>query len=183
MATARTTNGESGFVAAGQSGSSLEQVRELLFGQSQREFERKLARIDAHLASQGDDVRKEMRRRLEELQGHLFQEMETLAGRLGSERSEHSDAMNHLAREMRESIGALEQRMTRFEESLGRIQRDVRQQILDQSKHFIEEMQVVKAELLRVLEHELTSFAGEERLGGSLVDDTTGTATGTSSAH
>lgn len=182
MATARTTN-EPASTAAGQNGSSLEQVRELLFGQSQREFERKLARIDAHLASQGDDVRKEMRRRLEDLQGHLFQEMEALAGRLGSERNEHSDAMNHLARETRDSISALEQRMTRFEESLGRMQRDVRQQILDQSKHFMEEMQVVKAELLRILEHELSSYGGDEHVGGAFGEQTAETTIGAPGAH
>lgn len=136
---------------------SIEQVRELLFGPHFRELERKLSRIDLHLASEAEELRKEMRRRLEVLEAHVQRESEALVGRFEAERASHVEALANTSRESRDTVAALEQRVTKMEGALARAQRDLRQQILDQAKAFLDETQRTRDELVATLEHELSA--------------------------
>lgn len=142
---------------------SLEQIRELLFGHHFRDLERKLARIDAHLVTEAEELRKEMRRRLDVLEAHLQRESEALVGRFESERASQVEAIANTSRESRDTVAALEQRVTKMEEALARAQRELRQQILDQAKAFLDETQRTRDELVTTLERELSATDDEPR--------------------
>ncbi|WP_394826499.1 hypothetical protein [Pendulispora albinea] len=165
---------KNGRVQGQQVSSSLEQVREILFGGPFRELERKLARVDAHLATEAEELRKEMRRRLDVLEGHVQREAEALVARFESERIAHAESLAKANRESREIIGALEQRMTRLEESLARAQRELRQQILDQAKAFLDETRQARDEMAATVERELVALtephdSENERFSSTLV--------------
>src|SRR5689334_14805861 len=64
--------------APGINANSLEQVREILFGPQHREFTRRLARTDVHLAAQVEELRNEARRRLDVLEAYARQGLEGL---------------------------------------------------------------------------------------------------------
>jgi hypothetical protein len=157
MGTIRKTDADARLDTAAVA-SSLEQVRELLFGQQYRELERKLARVDSHLAGDTEVLRGDLRQRLEALQTQLYKEVEALANRLAAEHTAQLDALNQVARESRDVVAALELRVTKLEEGLARSQRDVRQQILDQAKQFLDEMQHVRGDLARAFERELVAL-------------------------
>lgn len=150
---------------------SLEQVRELLFGAHFRELERKLGRVDAHLGAEAEEIRKEMRRRLEVLEAHVQRESEALVVRFESERSAHVESLASNSRESRDMIAVLEQRVAKMEEALARAQRDLRQQILDQTKSFLDETRRARDELVSTFERELAAADGEghKRLGSGEV--------------
>lgn len=162
MSTNVSPERDAGAALPTSSTASLEQVRELLVGSQFREMERKLARVDAHLAAESEELRKELRRRLEVLEAHLQRESEALVTRFESERSAHADAITSANREARETMTTLEQRIKRMEESLARAQRELRQQILDQAKAFLDETQRTRDEIASTLERELS---GDRREG------------------
>jgi hypothetical protein len=141
-----------------QPASSLEQVREILFGQYQREYERKLARVESHLSTEAADLRSETKRRLEFLQAHGSRELDALKDRIDAEKSAQLEAIDKLSRETRETAGTLEQRLARCEDTMARAERDLRQQILVQSQLFLDEIQKLKADLMHTLEREVSLY-------------------------
>jgi hypothetical protein len=153
-----------GSAAAGQAAtvSSLEQVREILFGPHHRELARRLARMDAHTAAQAEELRAETRRRLEALEQHLKNESEALTALMESQRVAQLEALGSSAREARETASLLEQRVGRLEEQLTRTQRDLRQQLLDQAKSFIDEARRMRDEIGAVMERQLAEGAANE---------------------
>ena len=134
---------------------SLEQVREILFGPQHRELARRLARIDAHITAQGEELRSEARRRLEALEQHVNKECEALSSSIEAQRSAQIEAQSAAAREARDAIALLEQRVKRLEELNARSQRELRQLLLDQAKSFIDEVRRLRDELGGALEREL----------------------------
>jgi hypothetical protein len=147
---------------------SLAQLREILFGGAQRDLERRLARIDAHLAARAHELEQESRRRTEVVEAHMRRETESLAGRIQHELAERGDTFRAITREHRESISALEQRVAAVEDSLSRAHRELRQQLLEQAKAFLDEIQRMRHEFTDTLERELGLAEGalSEEAGG-----------------
>jgi phosphoglycerate-specific signal transduction histidine kinase len=143
---------------------SLEQVREILFGPQHRELARRLARMDAHLTAHGEELRSEARRRLEALEHHVNKECEALSAALESQRAAQVEAQSSAAREARDAVAQLEQRVKRLEEIHVRSQREFRQQLLDQAKSFIDEVQRLRDELGTALEREILLAHGTPEL-------------------
>src|SRR5215831_15368813 len=77
----------------------LEQIREILFGSSYREFERRLALAETHLAARAHELEQEARRRIEVLEMHLQKETEALSVHLERQRVETSDGLRNMIRE------------------------------------------------------------------------------------
>jgi len=140
---------------------SLEQVREILFGPQHREFARRLARTEAHIAAQAEELRSETRRRLEMLEAYIRKESEAMIALMESQRSAQLEALNKATRESHETDGALEQRVQKLEEAVTRGQRDFRQQLLDQAKSFIDEIRRTRDELNNAVQREIVASLGE----------------------
>jgi hypothetical protein len=142
-------------LAQGPIANSLEQVRDILFGSQQREFARRLARTDAHMAAQAEELRSETKRRVDVLEMHVKKETEALTAAIEAQRSAQLDALNNALRESREAVHLLEGRLKRVEEVLARSQRDFREQLLEQAKAFIDEVQHTREELAAAVEREV----------------------------
>ena len=109
----------------------LEQVREILVGASQRDLERRLARVESHFAARGNDLQQETRRRMEVIETHLKKETDALALRVETEIVDTRDALRAFSREHREATSALEQRVVKLEEVVAKQQQALRQQVLE----------------------------------------------------
>jgi hypothetical protein len=140
----------------------LEQVREILFGPQHREFARRLARTEAHIAAQAEELRSETRRRLEILEAHLRRESEALTASMESQRSAQVEALNKAARDAHETSGSLELRIQKLEETIARVQRDFRQLLLDQAKSFIDEIRLMRDELSNAVHREIVATLTED---------------------
>jgi hypothetical protein len=144
----------------GELADPLGQLREILCGAIHRELERRLARVDAHMASRSNDVESESQRRTEVLETHLRKETDALTARLERENAEHHNTMRAMAREQREAVTALEQRLAKAEDAIARIVRDLRSELLEQAKSFLDEIRRVRHEFAETLDREL-GIAGE----------------------
>jgi hypothetical protein len=142
----------------------LEQIREIVVGAFEREVERRLMRLEAEVSARGSDLPQEARRRMDVIEAHLRKETEALAGRVETETTDTREALRTLGREQRESTTALEQRLTKLEELVAKQHHGLRQEILDQAKLFLDELQGLRTELKETVERELTMSAelGEE---------------------
>ena len=136
---------------------ALEQLREILFGAAQREVDRRLRRIDAHLSAKTHDVEAEVKRRTDLLDAHFRREIDALSSRYDSDGTDARESIRALAREHREAMSALEQRISKLEESQLRAHRELRDRILEQAKASIDEVRRVREELSATLERELGS--------------------------
>ena len=133
----------------------LDQIREILFGPMVRELERGLLRLDAHLATRARDLEEESRRRTEVLESHLRNETTAISARLDRELSEIGEGLRKIGREQREAIAGVEHKLARLEESNARNDRELRQQLLEQAKSFLDEVQRLRKELFATLQQEL----------------------------
>ena len=114
--------------------------------------------MDTHLATEAEELRKEIRRRLGVLETHVQRESEALIARFETERSANAEALATANREARATVSALEQRVTKLEEALARAQRELRQLILDQAKAFLDETRQARDEMAAAMERELAAL-------------------------
>lgn len=139
----------------------IEQIREILVGAIQRDLERRVARAESHFASRAAELQQEARRRTEVVETHLKKESDALSSRFEGESVETKDALRALAREHREAVSALEQRVAKLEESLVKVQHTLRNEMLNQAKSFLDELQGLRTEVSETIERELGSFEGD----------------------
>ncbi|WP_437731006.1 hypothetical protein [Sorangium sp. So ce1335] len=136
---------------------SLEQVRDILCGAQLRELARRLSHTDAQLAAQAEELRSEARRRLDVLEAHVRREIEALGATVEAHRAAGAGALGSLARESRDALDAFEQRIQRLEDLVARAHRELRQQLLEQSKSFLDETRRTRDELSATIERELAA--------------------------
>lgn len=137
----------------------LERVREILLGDILAELERRLARIDNQLANRTSELQLDARHRTDVLDAHVRKEVDALSTRAAHDSHELGDSIRVLRREKDEAFAQIEQRFARLEErletSIARMERDARQQLLDQAKTFLNELERVRHQLRSAIIREL----------------------------
>ncbi len=133
---------------------NLDKVRELLFGNQVREFEKRFTRLEERLIKECANLRDETRRRLDSLEMYIQKEVETSTERIKTEQSERDEAVGGLAQELQSTAKSLEKKLSQLDEQTSQSQRVLRQQILEQSKSLNDEIRQKYEEILAVLERE-----------------------------
>lgn len=147
-----TNHGQS--IAPVADGSNLDKVRDILFGNQVREYDKKFSRLEERVIKECATVRDETRNRLDSLEKFLKNELESLSERLKHEHSTRDEAVKALAQESKEMTASLERKLSQFDEQTSNSQREVRQHILDQSKSLYDEIRQKTNEMLAALERE-----------------------------
>ena len=142
----------SGDIAA--SSGNLEKIRDILFGNQIREYDKRFTRIEERLVQECVNLRDETRKRLESLELFIQQEVESLAERLKKQQAEQDAAVRELAWEQRNTTNSLEKKLAQLDEQTAQSDRELRQQIRDQSKNLDSEIRQKYAEILALLERE-----------------------------
>jgi DNA anti-recombination protein RmuC len=112
----------------------LDQIRDLLFGAVMRDADKKLARLEARLLKEQEELKEDARRRFESLELFVKKEIESLDERLQAEHHTRDEALRVLTQELKDIVSGFEKRTTQLDEQTAKAQREQRQQILDQSK-------------------------------------------------
>lgn len=123
----------------------LGQIREIVVGPLEREVDRRLGRLEALFTARGIELPQEARRRMEVIEAHMRKETDALSA----------------------TATTLEHRVTKLEELVVKQLHDVRQELLDQAKLFLDELQGLRTELTHAMERELGSLepdGGEEAI-------------------
>jgi len=134
---------------------SIDDVREILFGEARRELERRVSRLQSRLTAHCEDLAKIEQQRTTTLEAHVAGELAVLRGRIDTDAAEAREAVRALVRDQREAMQRVEERVAKIEEAVLGSQRELRQQMLEQSRSFFDELARVRRELSFALEDEL----------------------------
>jgi hypothetical protein len=111
-------------VAEQTGGASLDKVRDILFGVQMRDYDRRFARLEERLLKETADLKDEVRKRLDALDGYVKSETESLAEQIKAEREERRESIADGARELKDATRSLEKKASQLDELLARSQRD-----------------------------------------------------------
>lgn len=120
---------------------SVDKIRDILFGNQMRDFDRRFSQMEDRLVKATLDLRDEIQKRIEALELFFKKELESLKHRLKSESEERADGDSRLNDELKTTSSALKKAIAQAEEKLSESTTELRQQILEQSKTLTAEIQ------------------------------------------
>jgi hypothetical protein len=133
---------------------SIDKVRDILFGTQLREFDRRFARLEERMLKETNDLKEDLRARLDALELYARKENDSLADQIKAEHDGRVEAAAGLTRELQEAAQALERRSAALDEQLSKAQRELRQQILEQHQRLSDEIRKRADDLLAALARE-----------------------------
>jgi uncharacterized phage infection (PIP) family protein YhgE len=126
---------------------NLDKVRDILFGAQMRDYDRRFTRLEERMLKEVSDARDDTRRRFDQLENFIRQEIAALGERLRAENQQRSQATEDITRELRDTSKAINQKISQLDEQTAQTSRELRQQILDQSKSLSDEIRQKTEEL------------------------------------
>jgi uncharacterized phage infection (PIP) family protein YhgE len=130
---------------------SIDKVRDILFGNQVREFERRFARLEERIIKETIDLKEDVKNRVDALEQYTKKELESLADHLKADHDERVEADASLAR-----------RVTTLDEQLAKGQRELRQQILEQHQRLSDDIRKKMDEVLAALAHEAQTLRSDK---------------------
>jgi hypothetical protein len=138
----------------GAGAASLDKVRDILFGGQMRDVDRRFARLEERLITETNDLKEDVKKRLDALERYARQESESLAGQIKAEHDDRVGSGNRLDRDLKEAAQALERRISALDDLLGKSQREVRQLMLEQHQFLSGDIRQKVDEVLAALARE-----------------------------
>lgn len=151
-------------------GQNVDKIRDILFGNQMRDYEKRFARLEERVTKASEALRDDMKKRLDALESYVGQELEALGQRLKAEKTERGDALKELTRETRDTSKAAEKRMSQMEDHLATAQGDLRARILEQSKTLGTSIQKAQSDMESALEREAETLRNDKTDRAMLAD-------------
>jgi gas vesicle protein len=148
--------------ASKSGGESLDKVRDILFGSQAREYEKRFARLEDRLLKEASDLREDLKRRFDTLEGYIKKEIEALGGRLKAEHDERTESAKELSVELKDTARTFEKKTGQLDEHLTNSERQLREQILDQSKNIADEIRQKHEAITASLERATSELRDEK---------------------
>lgn len=145
--------------AVEQSG-NVERIRNILFGNQMRDYDARFQKLEERLATEAKELRADLQKRLDALEGFMKGELEATSGRLHAEHHDRAQALERLARDLNETARGLEGRIANLDERSAKDLRDLRQQLLEQSKQLSAEIKERHEQMKAGLDQEAQQIRG-----------------------
>ena len=125
----------------GQAPGNVDQIRDILFGNQMRDYERRFQRLEESLRKEVADLRTDTRSQLEALEQHLRNELTDVRANLTRESKDRVDAVRKVTEDLQKQGEETYQRIREVESDLDARAAELRDQILAQSKALAEDIQ------------------------------------------
>jgi uncharacterized protein YicC (UPF0701 family) len=135
----QTAPSESGSGSSSGPAGNVDRIREILFGPQIREYGQRLTRIEEQVLQETAELKAEIRRRLEALEGYARQEVKDWNERLRTERDERATSADRLSQTLSNSVKSLENRLTESDERTSNTLRELRQLTFDRMKSLVDD--------------------------------------------
>jgi uncharacterized phage infection (PIP) family protein YhgE len=151
-------------LAEGASGDpdSVDRIRDILFGAQTRQFEQKFNLLEETIRKEVANLREWTHKSIETLENYTKKGLESLVTQLKSEQTERSEAVNRLAAQGEASAKTLEKKIYRLDETTHAAQHDLQEQILQQSKALMKEIQQKHDDLAAVVKKAMDELRKEK---------------------
>lgn len=143
-------------------GSNINKVKEILFGDQIREYERRFVRLEDRLVRECSHLREDTHQQFEALKLYIQQEINGLAAALKSEQIQRDEVLKDMDEAFKIITRTLEQRVEQLEVETSQRQRELRQQLLEQSKMLDDEIRQKYQEILAILERRTQELRAEK---------------------
>jgi Skp family chaperone for outer membrane proteins len=120
---------------------SVDKIRDILFGNQMRDFDRRFSLMEDRMAKTTQNLRDEIYKRLEALEQYFREELEALKKRLKAESDQRTDADKQQTEALQSSSESLHKTISESEEKFAVQTAELRQQILEQSKSLSADIQ------------------------------------------
>jgi hypothetical protein len=141
---------------------SMEKIRDILFGNQLKEFEKRLTRLEERVGREAEDIRGDLKKRFDTLEAYVRHEIESFSAHLKKEQESRSKADETIGEEIKAKLTAVDGRISTLDAQLGDTSRDLRQQLLEQSKMLTEEIQAKAEQAALNLEKAASALQGEK---------------------
>jgi ATP-dependent Clp protease ATP-binding subunit ClpA len=125
---------------------NLDKIRDILFGAQAREQDRRFAQLEQHLIREAADLRNDLRRRFESLEGYIKKEVDALTSRLTKEQEVRGESVTQLTADLTQLAAALEEKARQLGAQASQAQSHLLQQLVDRTGDLAAEVQARHAE-------------------------------------
>ena len=143
-------------------GGHIDKIRDIIFGNQMRDYEKRFGRLEDRLLKESSELRDELKRRFEQLEAYTRTEFEAIADQLKNEQGERGSAAQALTQELRDLGRTTEKRAAQLDEQAVKNARDLRQQLLDQAKQLSEELRLRVDNLAATLDREAQALRDDK---------------------
>ena len=143
-------------------GGNIDRIRDIIFGNQMRDYERRFVRLEERLLKESADLREDVKRRFDQLDQYTRNEVDALSERLKSEHSARGAALTELTRELRDLAKTTEKRTTQLDEHATKNARELRQQLLDQARQLSDDLRARFDDLAAIVEHEASELRADK---------------------
>lgn len=119
---------------------NVDKIRDILFGNQMRDFDRKFSQLEERIADDLGNLRKENALQIESLQTYIESEIEILASKLSGEEKNRIDEMDNLDADLKKNVKQIDKKIADVGKSLDSQSRETNQKMLKQSQDFNTEM-------------------------------------------
>jgi len=119
---------------------SMDKIRDILFGHQAKDYEKRFLKMENHLNQEVGELKDELLKRINTLEGYVKQEIKDIHQRIKNESNERVESEKTLHRELKEAVESLTKKLLNDEENLSKKSTELRDQILEQSKQFSSEI-------------------------------------------
>jgi hypothetical protein len=145
--------------ASPAAGTSVDKIRDILFGSQIKNYEARFARLEENLVRETVELKETMRRRFESLEGFFRSETEALAARLRAERDERTNNLHSLDRDLKAVHDELGRKIHELDAATAEAQSGLRKELMTESRKLMDEISERHDNLRSLLERR----AGELR--------------------
>lgn len=121
-------------------GESLDKIRDILFGNQVREYDKRFAGVEDRLRRESENLREEMTRRLDSLESYIKNEVGSILDRIKKEQQDRSAGLKELAAGLEKTGKTLDKKSGDLADELSNSERKLREELLQQSKSLSDEM-------------------------------------------
>ena len=128
-------------------GGNIDQIRDILFGKSMKEYEKRFNQLEEHLSSELSLMREESKKMFNTLESYVKEELNSIGKQLKNEAQERGEADTKITAEK----DALAKRHSEFEKESTEVHSEIRRQILELTKKTSDELSSARKELMDTL--------------------------------
>ncbi len=126
--------------APGESGASVDKIRDIIFGSQIKNYEARFARLEQDLIRETAELKDSMRKRFESIESFFKAETEALAARLRAETEERASHVAKVERETKEAHGGLANHVNNVEAAMNEGHSSLRQDLMTESRKILDEL-------------------------------------------
>jgi DNA repair exonuclease SbcCD ATPase subunit len=151
-------------LAKGQAGEkdSVDRIRDILFGAQVRQYDQRFHGVEETIKNEISKLRDDTKKANETLEHYAKKGLESLTAQIKAEQKERSDSNNDLSKTLDSLNKALEKKINRLEETTNAGRLDLQEQILQQSKKLLQEIQQLNTELTAALKKAVQELRKEK---------------------